>query len=84
MKTATDKLISDIKTEFIVNASGVVVTQENIALAREIKLGITCGKGGVDCRRRMHSELLGYPVWHGDIALPEIGDLLVWQCGQLG
>ena len=87
IKTTTAKqLTAEIRNAFYSGAggSGVKVTCENLAASRRLKLGVTCGRGGIDCRRWGFSEILGHEAYHCGIARPEIGDLLVLQCGQVG
>ena len=80
----TKQLEKEIKDAFYGIGGGVKVTPENLRAARKITLCVACGRGGFDCRRWAFSTVLGYDAYHCGIAKPEIGDLLVWQCGQVG
>lgn len=80
----TKQLTNEIRNAFYRSAGGVKVTAENLATAKKLKLGVVCGRGGIDCRRWGFSENLGYEAYHCGIKTPEIGDLLVMQCGQVG
>ena len=79
----TKQLTTQICKSFAAG-SGVKVTAENLSAARRLKLGVVCGRGGIDCRRWGFSEMLGYDAYRCGIPKPEIGDLLVYQCGQVG
>lgn len=80
----TKQLTTEIRRAFYGPDLGVKVTAENLATARRLKLGATCGRGGIDCRRWEFSDFLGHEAYSGGIKTPEIGDLLIWQCGQVG
>ena len=85
----TKQLTIAIRTAFYHAGGGVTVTAENLAAARRLRRGMVgmvgmVGSGGIDCRRWGYSGVLGYDAWRGDVTQPEIGDMLVWQCGQVG
>jgi len=80
----TKQLTTDIRNAFYRSGTGVLVTADNLSATRRLELGVVCGRGGIDCRRWGWSDVLGHDAWRGDVAQPEIGDLLVWQCGQVG
>jgi hypothetical protein len=62
----------------------VRVTPDNIDAARLIIRRRGHTGAGFDCRRWGHCEALGYAVYHCGITDPQVGDILVAQCGSVG